>query len=259
MPKDRFRRLVNSAVPAVPPLPLTHVTDAYYFEDARLVDELRPSDCKVFGEPLLYLFYGRPSYRVNPDEEPSGLGHYLPVCILLRAGGMAAPKRVFPFDSGAFAAGRYKAAMHRAMKLDDFSLETDPNTPGRVITLFFGSVEDYFIANPTTHPSLPATQFEAQSYAALIQSKLPSAIDDRGSAIELQMDVPVRLSTFAEAVVAPGPILDVLDVMAFLNAHGIEPIPYDQLGRQRPSDLVSNIFHICRDYYRRRGLLPSPA
>jgi hypothetical protein len=255
--KDRFRNFVQGAPPAQPHLPLTHLTDAYRFENARLSDELQPRGCKVFGEPLLYLFYGRPSYRVHPDEQASGLEHYLPVCLLFKNEGMPPPKRVFPFDSGAFAAGRYADAVHRDMALEDFCLEADPNTPGRVISLFFGSVEAYCLANPVTGVPLPVTEFEARSYAALVASQLRSNTDDRGSAIELQIDASLRLSAYAEAVVAPGPLLDDPDVRAFLEAHGIERLPYEQLGRQRPSDFVSDLFRICREYYRRRGLLPS--
>ena len=79
--KTRFKNFVQAVPPAQPLLPLTHLTDAYRFEKAHQTDELQPRDCKVFGEPLLYLFYGRPSYRVHPDEQPSGLAHYLPVCV----------------------------------------------------------------------------------------------------------------------------------------------------------------------------------
>ena len=169
---------------------------------------------------------------------------------------MPLPKRVFPFDSGAFAAGRYADAVHRDMVLEDFCLEADPNTPGRVISLFFGSVEAYCLANPTSGAPLPVTEFEAQSYAALVASQLRSNTDDRGSAIELQIDVPLNLSTCAEAVVAPGPLLDDPKIRAFLEAHGIERLPYEQLGRQRPSDFVSDLFRICREVLSTAGLPP---
>jgi hypothetical protein len=255
MPKGRFKRFVQTVEPAEPSLPLTHLTDAYRFEETRLSDGLQPRVCKVFGEPLLYLFYGRPSYRVHLDEEPTGLDHYLPVCILFRNASMPSPKRIFPFDSGAFYKGLYSNAVHRDMGLDDFSLEAHPSTPGRIVSLFFGSVEAYFLASPTPVSTLPVTEFEARSYAALIASQLRSNTDDRGSAIELQIDVEVRLSDCAEAVVAPGPLLDSPDIKRFLHAHGIEPLPYEQLGRQRPADFVSNLFRICREYYVRRGLL----
>ena len=236
---------------------MTHLTDAYRFVDAHLSNELQPRAYKVFGEPLIYLFYGRPSYRVHATEEPSSLRHYLPVCILFRNDGMPAPTRVFPFDSGAFCAGHYAGAVHCDMELEDFGLEAHPSTPGRVISLFFGSVEAYYLASPAADASPPTTQFEAQSYAALIASQVRSNTDDRGSAIEIQTRVPLRLSACAEAVVAPGPLLDDPDIRTFLQRHAIQPLPYDQLGRQRPSDFVSDIFRICREYYRSRGLLPS--
>lgn len=256
MSKNRFKYFVESSPSAPPALPLTHVTDAYRFENARLSDELQPRTCKVFGESLLYLFYGRPSYRVHPDEESSGLEHYLPVCLLFKNKNLPAPKRIFPFDTGAFAAGRYSSAMHRDMDLQGFCLEADLSTPGRVISLFFGSVEDYYFMRPIPSSRLPVTQFEARSYAALVASQLRSNTDDRGSAVEVQFDTPLSVSRYVEAIVAPGPLLDDAQVQDFLKKNNIEPLPYEQLGRQRPSDFVSDIFRICREYYRRKKLLP---
>jgi len=113
MPRQRLKRLINSQQAATPILPLLHTTDVYRFTNVLEDGQLEPRACPVFkGEPLLYFFYGRPSYRANPKEEATGLDHYLPVCLLFRAQNVTPIKRIFPFDSGGFDAQLYSDADH---------------------------------------------------------------------------------------------------------------------------------------------------
>src|ERR1051326_8278933 len=100
--KRRFRSLVNKATEARPRLPLAHTTDTYRLVDALTEGSIKPHDCPIFdGEALTYFFYGRPSFRPNAQENPSGLGHYFPVVLLFRPEKIPTIKRIFPFDSGA--------------------------------------------------------------------------------------------------------------------------------------------------------------
>ena len=63
--------------------------------------ELQTEPCAVFDdEPLLYLFYGRPAYRVNSQVLSSAIDAYAPVCFIVRPGSVKAPRRIFPFDRG---------------------------------------------------------------------------------------------------------------------------------------------------------------
>jgi len=137
-PRERFKKLVNTQRPITPHLPLVHSTDVYAFSDIVSGKSLSPSPCSVFdGEMLTYLFYGRPSYRPNINEEPTSLGHYLPIVIIFKPNWLSEIKRIFPFDSGAFSRGFYKHFIHKMMSLEDFELDTDPETPGRVVSQFY--------------------------------------------------------------------------------------------------------------------------
>jgi hypothetical protein len=219
--------------------------------------ELVPQPCNVFiGEPLLYFFYGRPSYRVNSDEAPTSLEHYLPVCLLFRSTAVRPIKRVFPFDSGAFDQELYANALHRDMKLDDFGLQPDPSTPGRLISLFFGSVESYLRARPAPNVQLDPANLEAISYQALIGQRLSNSADNRVSGIELQLEGGLKFEKNVEAVILPGTLLDSPNVREKLKAARISPLPYSQIDRQRPSEYVTRIFDTCYEYYRKIGLLP---
>jgi hypothetical protein len=133
MPRRRLRNLINSQHSAKPVLPLVHTTDVYRFSNVLDDGRLEPRECPVFDkEPLLYFFYGRPSYRANSKEAATALDHYLPVCLLFRSSVVNPIKRIFPFDSGGFHDELYADAFHKDMKLDDFGLEPDINTRGRV-------------------------------------------------------------------------------------------------------------------------------
>jgi hypothetical protein len=251
-------QLVAGQPVATPLLSLTHTTDVYGLINALEDQELVPHNCDVFvGEPLLYFFYGRPSYRVNSDELPTSLDHYLPVCLLFRSSSVSPIKRIFPFDTGGFQKQFYADALHRDMKLEDFGLEPDPSTPGRVISLFFGTVEAYLRARPLPTLKLDATELEARGYHALISTRLSNNIDNRASGVEIQLHGKLALPKNVEAVILPGPLLESQEVKAKLSKEGIVPLPYPQVDRQRPSEYVTKIFDLCYEYYSRIGLLVS--
>jgi hypothetical protein len=153
-------------------------------------------------EPLLYLFYGRPAYRVNSQRLSSAIDAYAPVCLVLRPDCVASPKRIFPFDSGAFHGERFVEAMHRKMLLEDFALDPDLQGPLKLIGLFFGNHDRYYRNVPFQDVAIPPLSFEALSYHILITSRHENAFDERISAIELQSDQDLDLLVAAEAIVA---------------------------------------------------------
>lgn len=258
MARTRFRRLIRTQSVTTPSLPLIHGTDVYRFVNAMEDGKLRPRPCNVFvGELLLYFFYGRPSYRVNSSEPATSLDHYLPVCLLFKNDTIRPIKRIFPFDSGGFNQEFYADAFHRDMKLEDFGLEPDPTTPGRVVSLFFGSDESYLKARPISTLTADPTELEAVSYHALISQRLSNTLDNRVSGIEIQFEGSLALDGNVEAAILPDSLLSSPTLAGALKAKGIAPLPYAQVDRQRPSEYVTKIFDLCFEYYRRVGLLNS--
>jgi len=254
--RKRLRELVNSQPPATPLLPLTHTTDVYGLINALDDQELVPHSCDVFvGEPLLYFFYGRPSYRVNSNQPPTSLDHYLPVCLLFRSASTFPIKRIFPFDTGGFEKDLYADALHKDMKLEDFGLDPDPSTPGKVISLFFGTVDAYLRARPLSALKLDPKELEAISFHALISSRLSNNVDNRSSGVEIQLEGRLDLRGNIEAIILPGPLLESQQISAKLSQGGIVPLPYPQIDRQRPSEYVTKIFDLCYEYYSRVGPL----
>jgi hypothetical protein len=253
--KNRFRKLVNNEVELRPRLPLVHSTDIYTFEDVLASGNLNPQKCEVFkGEWLTYLFSGRPSFRPNLNEQPTGLQHYLPVCIIFRSEWIIDIKRMFPFDSGGFLDGFYGAYLHSKMKLGDFGLEPDLSTPGKVISKFFGSIEAYLLAQPNQTLKSNPSDFEAMSYESMIHAKDKNAVDSRGSGIEVQCADSIDISKAVAAVIMPSTFADSA-TGTLLKTLGIDLLPYRALDRMRPNEYTSEVHNICLQYYVSIGIL----
>ncbi len=214
-----------------------------------------PQTCDVFkGEALTYFFYGRPAFRPNLDAEPSGLAHYFPVCLLFKPDILIDVRRVFPFDSGAFDRGFYTKYLHRNMKLGDFGLEPDMTCPGKVVSLFFGSNAAYLTGKIGATPKLDPSEFEAQSYIALLQAKDGNALDSRGSSIEVQTATNVNIAETVSAIILPSTFADGKTGVA-LSELGIDILPYKTFERSRPNEYMSGIMDLCLNYYIRLGLI----
>jgi hypothetical protein len=253
--KGRLRALVSATTDTLPRLPLVHSTDSYVFEDVLADGAIAPRACNVFkGEALTYFFYGRPAFRPNLDAEPTGLKHYFPVCLLLKPDWTASVKRVFPFDSGAFHNSFYSAYLHDKMKLGDFGLEADMSSPGKVVSIFFGSNPAYLVGKPRAEPKIDPSEFEAHSYLALVHAKHSNAIDNRGSGIEVQTAEIVSIADAVAAVIIPSTFADGRTGER-LKKLGIDILPYSTFERYRPSEYMSKITELCLTYYVHIGLV----
>jgi len=201
-------------------LPLVHTTDVYRFTNVLEDGVLEPRECDVFkGEPLLYFFYGRPSYRINASEGATGLDHYLPVCFLFRNSAVTPIKRIFPFDSGGFHNELYADAFHKEMKLDDFGLEPDQDTPGRVISLFFESADAYSGAPKTRKEFLtifPSNGFGLVGRALGSKDIAPESILRDAIASTLNESLPLHTGRRL-VLIGPPSIVDNSHVLSFLN------------------------------------------
>lgn len=253
--KSRLRRLVRLQQPTTPNLPFVHSTDAYVLAEIVAEKAISPQPCPVFqGEKLIYLFYGRPAFRPNMTEEATTLSHYFPVVLIFKPQWMADIKRIFPFDSGAFANDFYGHFIHKKMSLTDFGLEPDGGTPGKVISLFYGSNAAYLNATPQPVGELDPTEFEAHAYAALAGAKGANAVDSRGSGIEVQIDKSVELSDAVAAIVLPGQFAT-SQLGDAIKALDVEMLTYRVTSRSRPNEYMSALHDICLTYFARTGLI----
>ena len=89
----------------LPPLPLSHVTSAENFSAIVNKGSLTPLDCDVFGEPLIYFFYGGVFYR--PATKRPRKASEQPVAFVFSPEVASTASRFYPFDTGAMASGRF--------------------------------------------------------------------------------------------------------------------------------------------------------
>lgn len=254
-PTADFSKLIREQPAGLDELPSVHVSDGLGFRSIMRDGHISAEPCPVFDdEPLVYLFYGRPSYRVNSQVMASAIRAYAPVCFIFKPGVIRSPARVFPFDSGAFHNDLFHASMHRKMTREDFALEPDIASPQRLINLFFGDNQSYYDNKPIADIELPPLSFEALCYHGLITDRQENIYDERISSIEIQVGEDVRLKEAVEAVILPDAFL-VKEVAESLSAIGAEAIPYAFIDRLRPELYAATIYQIVRDYYRRRGHL----
>ena len=251
--KVRFRNLIGSHLPANPKLPLVHTTDTYRFVDALSDGVLSASPCKVFNnEPLLYFFYGRPSYKQNNDALPTGLLHYFPVCLIIPPSNDITPKRVFPFDSGAFHNDLYSNVIHSKMKMEDFGLEPNLNSPAQLISAAFGTVENYLNGQALPSCNCDPSEFEMHSFHALVSSEQANDVDSRGSSVEIQLNSNIFIQGRVAAAILPASFVGG-EVGTKMTEVGIESLPYNVVRNMKPNDFTSTIFDLCPNYYRKNG------
>jgi hypothetical protein len=84
--------------------PFTHATTFDSLERMLDAGVVRPNNCDVFGEELVYLFYGRFAYRIQMEENLNSLSNDGPVALIFKdnIAHNIHFKRVFPFDSGGY-------------------------------------------------------------------------------------------------------------------------------------------------------------
>lgn len=250
--KNNFRRFINNLESLQTHIPFVHSTDAYSLKDILENKSIDPQSCGIFtGEELIYLFFGRPAFRPNLQEESASLAHYAPVCLILKKDFRISTRRAFPFDSGAFQKNLYGSFMHKKMKLGDFSLDFDSGIPGKVVNFFFGSVERYMIGKAKAEIEIDSSEFEVYSYHALLNFRESNEIDSRSSAIEFQTSSKIMVEEAVAAVVLPQSFVDG-SIGDILNNAGIEVLPYRGYDRLRPVEYMSKIHDLCISYYEQK-------
>jgi hypothetical protein len=228
-------------------LPFTHTTDAYHLREIAETGALEPQTCRVFSEPLLYMFYGRPAYRVASKVGDNGLDAYWPICFVLRGAGVT-PKRIYPFDSGAFHHDKFADFLHRDMIKEDFELEVDPSTPARLVGLFWPDAKSYFDNRAGSGPTVEPFAFEAKAYAELIRAKANAPFDERHSAIEIQSSDPLALAGNLHAVILPDDFASE-EIRKRFEELGALVLPFPTVSRLHANNMVGQIYDICRDLY----------
>ena len=204
--KYNFRDFFKEVNSALPQLPVCHTTDGFRAREILKYSKLEAKECNIFkGEKLLYFFYGRPSFRLSDIKNATSLNSYWPVTFLFRSN-IVTPKRIFPFDTGAYHQNRFNNFFREEMQLDIFELEKEIEAIPQFVKFFYDDNKNYYLGKAISgiENNIPKTFFELESYYELIKNKSIDISDDRSSAIEIQTSEDITFSKDCiELVIAP--------------------------------------------------------
>lgn len=250
--------LQNNNIPNVPSLPLVHTTTAYAMQKILKSKSITPVECDVFkGENLTYFFCGRPSYKKRFIDDFSKIWQ-LPSCIIMNWDNIV-PKRIFPFDSGAFK-NNLMPDFLSMMNLEEFNLGDSALNVERVIGAFFVSPARYFKMQPRSGEDFDRT-FELTVLDAEIQALrdlsavMTNKVDDRRFAIEIQTSTEVNLdSSNVMAVVCPEEYLDSEIYCRYIDELGATPLPYSTFPL-RQEIYYYTIYNHVFEFFKSKGLI----
>jgi hypothetical protein len=238
MASDQFRNFIHSAAPLTGQLGLTHVTDCAHLDSLVQSEKLVPRMCSVFGEELVYLFYGRPAYRRKWDGDATSNLDYARICLVLRDDVAAKAHRTLPFDSGGF--NRYASALHDSLELADFEIEKGDH-PLQILGAFYDTLGHYWEMQPVPR-TFPATQNVVRSYYQLITGGLAEKFDDRCATVEVQLADMLPLGGEVVALIGPNQIFDDPAVSNLMLKWGAEPRGYRITQMFNPAEIAGRLF-----------------
>lgn len=240
-------------------LPLTHKNS--WDKAKKVISDkmITPKKCAVFSkddkeENLIYLFYGRGSFRVS-DEIKSPDESYFPICFILDADTVHI-NNVFPFDSGAFAYNRYEEFINKETDINSFLLNPHIDYIKVFIEYFYGNNCNYYNVSPNcSNVDFDNISPELQSYIKMLNAGINKNFDKRGSTIEVLSKIPVDLTKSLKAIIVP---LDLKrgdkDIKDMEGKYGIEIIPYPTPGNY-PSDYNGVICDKLYEYLKRERII----
>src|ERR1043166_7996454 len=165
-----FRRFMDRHLVAAPSdmkiLPLAHGTKAILLRDILGAGKIELPDepCRTLGERLIFTFYGRPSYRINPNIGGLKRPASAPTYILLKPKAFESAYIAHPLDTGAFRLEVYAAPIHREINAVDFAFGASEDAIKKVVYYFFGSNDSYMVNVPRPNLNVPDGYDEAQAY-----------------------------------------------------------------------------------------------
>jgi hypothetical protein len=251
-----FSEYVESHAMARAELPLVHTTEYFRLNSIQATHALKADHCRIFDEPLLYFFYGRPAYRDPSQTEPTREIGFYPICLVFRPGSIQSARRLYPFDSGASQLGLYEPAIDRVKALKAFELAGEVEDARRISNCFFESDEEYLSNKPRRDLRFAGGEEDAASYYFLINGGGDPACDDRCSAIEVQTGADQDLRKDVMAIVLPNCFLED-DALAstIVDTWKAVPLAYDADIGMRPLEFHGAIRHLIRRFYRELRLL----
>lgn len=254
---DKYFKMMIASVDEAPPvMPLVHTCDCFTLRNIVNSKLLEPSLCPVFNENLVYYFYGRPSYRLGDKGLAFNTSSVYPACFIIDPTEVNVLTRIFPFDSGAYAAGLYEKHIHKKAKKEDYQFETSYEFIQKFVKFFYDSNSNYFDGKTTIQRNeIQPCAYELESIYSLINTPHGEQFDDRCYTIEIQSSAPTQIDGKSlRAIVIPDSIAADEVLASFLYDNEIEAITYTTT-RVAPSQLTPLVIAKVRDFYLNKGVI----
>jgi hypothetical protein len=101
--KSDFRTFIQAEAGRPQILSLIHTSDFCRLQGIQEANSLTGlPDSRFNDDRLLYFFYGRPSYRVNPAVSNTRVSSFAPISFVFKKDLIWNAARLHPFDTGAF-------------------------------------------------------------------------------------------------------------------------------------------------------------
>lgn len=249
-----------------PYLPLMHITKADTFAKYLSKNEkLEPRACPVFGEPLLYFFYGRPAYKIDNENKIITDEYLFPVCFIIDSSIVNNVKRIYPFDTGAFFKELYNEHFNplddkfdnskKRQECDSYCLGNSMETPAKFVSAFFGSNERYIVG--AYKKDLEFDYFTTtihKYYSLLCETGKPNA-DDRKYSIEIQLEEEIQLPNNLIAVILPSKANDKPEVQTLLKKWNTIGLPYYSITSPQTGTLNGALFNEVARFLKQKNYI----
>jgi hypothetical protein len=255
--KDFIRDSSNTISESNLLLPFYHTCRGETFRTIASSGSVAATHCKEFQENLLYLFYGRPAYRIAGEKTTLDLGQF-PVCFILKRDSVRNVKRIFPFDTGAFLAnilreycGDFHTEAEAMAALLEYELGADLNNLAKFIGLVYGDDDHYLTVAPAIKASdLKGMCFELSRILDMASARSRKEWDNRALTAEIQMMSSISFDGVGiEAVVLPTQFISHdTNLQSFFYSEGIEVIDYN-VSRMKPEN-ATELIERSLDTYR---------
>lgn len=242
-------------------LPLTHIAGAVSAQRIADSGKIQLPD-KIEGNedrPLVYLFYGRPAYRLKNSTSVQ-LESSCPCCFVFHPDLLKRCHDIHAFDTGAFYNRLYSHVLDDDFRVEDFSLLADPKRINRLISATFIDEAGYIDADRSQLRSIDEAtatwELEGRAFLTLLSSPGRNEPDDRVATIEVNFQDPVLLDDKLLGVVVPHSLWSGnsrAPILEELKRNGVEIGTYKFIPGRHPEFLQSQLEIATKELFKTLG------
>ena len=251
-----FRQFIENHEPAMPLLPAVHTTWGAKVITILATNRLMLKPCDNYKMDLVYLFYGKPVYKLVRDGNPTTIVRSdAAVCFVLNTDKLPKAHRIFALDTGAWFKNRYNEFLGGQLSINDFEMETDCNSAAKLVTAFFGQNQEYVLGRSKSEITIRGLDVVSDTYKAIASAAASGNFDERACTCELQYAVELELDEASvRTVIMPDIFSGDELVQNTLDEWNIKPITYEWV-RAKPEERTIEIYAKLREYYRANGFM----